>query len=510
MKKSLLLVTLAIPTSAMALSPTTTIAKAPTEPVKTEIAAEKKEEVKIVDSKLPVPVTGETPEEIKASSSDLKSAGVEIELNSGKIRFKGMIPEFCAEKLSLANVASHDDVKELKNAKISKESDLDAYTKAYKIEVHFAKTPTYKSLKECVDKLKGLPTTALESSLKESHFRDLSLEDKDLATIRFNDDKDKFVIKSSELKKRISDLEKVNCESCSLTSILDETKDNEFLNYARENLFNKSLDGMKDKISKMDSLAQLTETRDQLVEMNKYVTKTAQRDEIIDLMSTLADRNFDVAKSGRRTAREATHHVDFSKETFESIASLEGINVSDKEVFKEKAGMLESHSKDRIQFLSSIDGDHPELRREIERSQMEQQSILAQFQRSCSGQNAQHNFTQCGELQNAFKSNMDMFNLLQNNYAQAHNENWNSIFSRWDNKGISYNPSMKQTVMFPSSGIQPVSSPLSTGFATNSAPMNLGYSDFAQPGMSQMNNQQSQFINLYAPQSMAISPYKMN
>jgi len=183
--------------------------------------------------------------------------------------------------------------------------------------------------------------------------------------------------------------------------------------------------------------------------MDKFSTSDEQRGLEGALFEKLVEQNKAIASKGFKTASMATKHADFTKDTYTKMSLIHGISEDKKSDWKEKAAAMSSGKEERLKFLSSIDGDHPEVRKYLHNSQIQQRILQSQMQRVCMGPMNQYRFTQCGELQNQFNAHQQNASELQSRFTLANNQNWNGIFSYWDRKNIPYQQNWHNTFVQP-------------------------------------------------------------
>jgi len=296
-------------------------------------------------------------------------------------------------------------------------------------------------------------------------------------------------------------IQKLDCKDCNsnwklLSAHLSEAKEQNspFLTSIMNKLFNESLQEMDKKLETILTFDSLVKFRDQLIEMGAFTMNNEQNEHLINLFEKVSDKNNLFSHTGFKTASMATRHVDFAKDTYAKMSVMTSMPEDKKTDYKERATSLSAGKDERIQMLSSIDGDHPEVRQYIEESKKVQSNLQNQYQMTCMGRMSQHNFTQCGELYNQLIAKQISSSKVESEYANAYNQNWNGIFSAWDNKRLSYNPQWKTSFMLAA----PANSPNSKSYMYD--PRSQQYSNFDASTLYQHNTVTPGTSTLYNPQ----------
>ena len=358
----------------------------------------------------------------KLSSTDLEDAGVSIKLTSGRVQLEGSLPRACADRLLISKVNKSESVKDLNRSRIVDEKDLKAYSKVYELEVSFNSSDSYPSLADCLKTKKGLDTT---SSLNS---KSISYASGDLASVSFDG---KVVDESESLKKIRSGLQNFNCESCnedlaSVNSTLSTSAKDDLLKSARENLLEKTLAGMDEKISKANTFEDLVELRDQLVELEKHKTKRSQSSRIAELLEVLVKKHEEIAINESKSAKSqwqrdaaTSRHFSFSSETLDKASKLDLVP-EHQDAFKNAAADLNTNSPVRRELLGQLNPYGKEFENAVMSSQKDQNVLMNSMWKWCAQPTVQHTFTLCGNAQQQYRANAEEFNKLQMIYAQAH------------------------------------------------------------------------------------------
>ncbi len=423
---------------------------------------------------------------VKVSSSDLEDADVKIKLNSGSIQLEGKLPKACADRLMIGNVKKSEDVKDIKNAKITQEKELADYTRVYELEVQFNTSKSFPSLEDCLKTQKGISPASLSA---EAHSKKIK-KGADLAVIKFVDEDDSSAIESDRLKELKSKLANFNCENCSqdldsVKSTLSSSKE-DVLKSAREALMDKALLELSDKIKSMD-FNKLEETRKKLVELNALAEKSEQTQMIADLLHNLTIRGFEIAKSAKdqSNVRKADRAIKFAEDTYASISKLSGLSADLKEEYAARAESLKPGSFERISMLGDISPDHPEFIAKLQDSQKVQNKLLGEWMTFCSPQARAlaGTFTLCANAEKTMRDNMVEFNKLQSTYSASHPQDYSFIAQ-------GPQASAPMNGMLPSTNMM---QPALNGYTVNTnqyqylagKPLTSGYSDFVNPYVSQ-------------------------
>ena len=440
------------------------------------------------------------------SSLDLKDANLTLGLSADQLQISGNLPKECADHISISNIerfSSSKSADDLKGVDSDKSVDLKEYSSTIQAQITFctdAKTPT---LKDCIANAKS-GSEMVDLSKDPNFSRTVSLSP-ELAIAGIVGEP--MTLKSPEFIKMEKELQKLDCKECNsdwklLSSHLSEAKElnSPLLASMMNKLFDGALVDMDKKISDSNTLNSLEKMRDQLLEMSAYATTEEQRELALSLFDKISEKNLALAGSGFKTASMATKHADFAKQTYSKVAKLAGLSAEKRDEYNAKAAEFNMGNEKRVQFIASIDGDHPEVRQYLKNSDNEQLALQYQIQKTCSGYMNQYKFTQCGELQNKYSSNQQAVQGLQTQFNLADNKNWNGIFSYWDKKNISYDQQWKTSFIHPTNTISTNSLPVMYD------PRDPKYANFDASKLYQPNMMMPQVNSPYNEQTFTVTP----
>ena len=495
MKKSILVLSLLLPTLAHSGTPdntptttdkpavtTTTTAPTNTDPGKTDIVAGPTATTTTPAVTTPAtttttpvvvaPVVKAEPVLITVSTLDLKDAKLNLALNADQLQITGILPKDCADRLSLSDVtisAPSKSTDDIKSVTVKKPDDLNDYATRVEAQITFSKDDKVPSLKACI------ATAALDSPKV-----DLSKNPLFSRTALLNPDSDiaiagivgePLTLKSKSILDILGQIKVFGCTTCNdtwekLSAHLTAAKDSPFLKTIITSVFDSTLIDMDKKIEDAKSLSDLEKAADQLTQMSAFINTDDERGLQITLMEKIGAKGKELhSNHGKKiTDSVAIKTVDFERDNYKKLAALSGLSDDKREEYNSLAADLSPGQQGRLQFLSSIDPNNHEIRDHLRNTDKEDKSLVAdiqnktmQMQRNCMGPMMQYNFTLCGALQNDIRSLQSQDAQLkaqdaqlQSSYTMASNDNWNGIFATWQKDGVSYDHS------FFGSMIQPV------------------------------------------------------
>ncbi len=444
------------------------------------------------------------------SSLELKDAKLSLDLTSEQIKISGVLPKECADRVSISDVqrfAASKSSEELKDVVLEKADHLKEYATTIQVQVSYASDPKNLTLCDC-----------LENAKKESEKVDLSKDSRFARTVSLSPEMaiaglvgESMNLKSPEYIKMEKQFSKLDCKDCNsdwskISAHLKEARgfDSPLLASMMNKLFAEALSEMDKKIADANTLTALEKVRAQLLEMGEYASTDEQRTLAIVLFDKIAEKNNVLASSGHQTASMATKHADFARDTYSKMAKLPGVTEENRKELAAKADALAPGKEERLQYLSSIDGDHPEVRKYLRDSDQSQRNLQAKMQNVCSGRMNQYTFTQCGELQSQYHANQQRVGQLQSQFTLADNKNWNGIFAYWDKRNVAYDHNWRNTFINPA-----VTAPISSNSMPDMYdPRDPRYANFDASKLYQTNAVNSQFNPMFQQQPYSITPVR--
>jgi len=442
------------------------------------------------------------------SSCDLADAKLTLGLTAEQINITGSLPKECADRLTLSDIqrnAPSKSADELKDAVLEKSEELKDYSTSVQIQVTYSSDDKNPSIRDC---LKNYAASEMVDLSKDPRFaRTVALSPELMIAGIIGEP---MALKSPEYIKMEKEIQKLDCKDCNanwklLSAHLKEARgfDSPLLTSMMNKLFESALIDLDKKIEDAKSLPALEQLRNQLVEMGSFSTTDEQRGSEKFLFTRLIEKNDDLANTGFKTASMASHHVDFDKDTYTKMQGIPGLPEDQRDELKEKAASLAVGQKDRLQYLSKIDGDHPEVRKYLRDADQNQRNLQTQMQNACMGRMNQYKFTQCSELQNQYNVNQQSTSDLRSRFTLADNQNWNGIFAYWDKKNIPYDQSLRTNFINPVTTTAP--------FAPNSLPMmydpkDKRYQNFDPSKLYQTNAVMPEMNPLFSVSPYSITP----
>lgn len=448
------------------------------------------------------------------TSLDLKEAKLGLDLGIENLSLTGVAPKACADRLSLSDIKRSDSSKspeELKDVVLEKSDSLKDYSTTIQAQVTYSGDDQNPTLRDCIANNKT--SAEIVDLAKDSRFsRVVSLYPELAIAGLIGEPMD---LKSPEFLKMEKQIAKLDCKDCNsdwskISAHLKEARgfDSPLLASMMNKLFESALVEMDTKITEASSLSALEKLRLQLIEMDEYATSDEQKGLHLALFGKIIERNNQLAATGFKTATMATKHVDFARDTYSKMASLKALPEDQRSELKDRAAELAPGKEERLQLLSTIDGDHPEVKKYLKDANRQQQNLQSQMRYTCSGRMNQYKFTQCGELQNRYQENQKHMGDLQSRFTLADNQNWEGIFSQWDKRNVAYDQNWKTSFINP---VAPI--------LTNSMPdvydprdpkyRNI-YQNFDASKLYQPNAVTSESLPLYTEQTWTSTPFVQN
>ena len=439
------------------------------------------------------------------SSLDLKDAKLSLDLTAEQIKLSGSLPKECADRLSLSDVQRHRPSKspdELKDAALEKVDQLKDYSSTIEVQITYSSDDKNPTIRDCL--ANNTSSEGIDLSKDPRFSRTVSLSPELAIAGIFGEP---MLLKSPEYIKMEREIQKLDCKDCNsswklLSAHLTEARgfDSPLLSSMMSKLFEGSLSEMGKKIDSVTDLAALERIRDQLVEMGAFATTNDQHQLENALFIKLIEKNNLLASAGLKTSSMATRHADFNKDTYSKMLSIPGLPEEQRDALKEKAAAMAPGQPERLQFLSKIDGNHPEIQKFLRESEESQRDLQMKIQNTCMGRMNQYRFTQCGELQKQYFTNQQSTSELQSRFTLADNQNWNNIFTFWDKNNISYNQNWH------TSFIKPTMQNLPNSLPDMYDPKDKRYQNFDPSKLYQTNTVMPQMNPLFSAQPYSVTP----
>lgn len=371
---------------------------------------------------------------VEVKPEEILAAKLKGDFKNDLFRLTGVIPSVCADRLSMSEITSEPATKtvdSIDGQEISKDSLRDYATKV-RVTVTFKNDSDLPTLGDCLTKNEN------STDRKSVDLYHLMPSAAKLAVVTVGEDGTEW--KSPELARLEKQHSNLECTSCNSSwskarITLKDARgfDSPLLDGLMNKLLESSLAETKPLIESASHLSDLEKIRSQLVEMLEFAKLENSQLAIAELLESTVLKSLELSKSDHITASMASRHADFAYETYLSISKIKAIasDSSKKDSYKQRALEFAKGSDSRIQFISSIDGDNPEIRSYLKSADAKQREFLFEMNRVCNTFNPQA-FMQCAEMRSVFQQNEKILTDLQNRYVSSYNQVWNSMHSQWN------------------------------------------------------------------------------
>ncbi len=439
MKKSILVLSLLLPTITFAQVGPTAGGPAPT------------------DGDTPVAAAAPLPKEElvlnNVTSKDMLDGDLSLKMTKDNmLMISGKLPVDCADRISLSDYKKFPAPKseeEMKDAVIEKSDDMKEYSSSIEVQVTYASDSKNPTLRDCIANHKSSPTLILASD--DPRFSRKVGFSPELVIAGLIGEK--MDVKSAKYLEVEAQLASLDCKDCNSNwkkarTQLDSARgfESPLLSSMMNKLLELNLVETSKKLETTTTLSSLEKIREQLGDMAKYATTDEQRDALNALYTKLIERNSAMAAtSGSRV----TKHADFEKDTYTKMLDIPNLPEEQRATLQEKAaGMSEGHP-DRVNYVCAVDCDNNEIKNILRANDKVERQLESKMSRLGCVQKNRYNFTQCGELQNELNSNKERFSALRSKATIAYNQNWTNTFALWEKRGIAYNNTWNTSFLKP-------------------------------------------------------------
>jgi hypothetical protein len=371
---------------------------------------------------------------VTVSAEEIANAKLKGSFKNDLFRLTGVLPSACADRLSMTDINVVDPEKTMDSAEgqeVSKDSLHDYATKVT-FNVSFKSDAEHATLKDCLTKYEN---GAERKNVDLSHLMPGTAK---LAIVTVGEEGTEW--KSPELIRLEKQHTNLECTSCNSSwskarSTLKDARgfDSPLLEGLMSKLLENSLKEADSSIDEASQLVGLEKISKELFEMLDFAKAETLQLKIVDLLEKSVLKSLSLSKSGHITASMASRHADFAHDTYMAIAKIKIIesDANKKSDFKQRATEFAKGSDSRIQYISSIDGDNPEVRAYLKIADAKQRDFLFEMNRVCNTFHPQA-FAQCAEMRVVFQQNEKILLDLQNRYVSSYNQVWNNVYSQWD------------------------------------------------------------------------------
>jgi hypothetical protein len=380
--------------------------------------------------------------------------GISLEFVGNEIRAIGSVSAACGDLLSLDTkkdeVASKDDED---SDKESVSNDLKGQASRVGARLTFHGNEKIKTLSDCVK----LDDDGEKADLsKNSKLHRSVLSDGEIAIAGLLDssnkvDYDKKFVKSAQYKKMEVQFKKLDCKECnadpsSLRARINELKsiNSPLVASLLPKLLEKSVSEAGDRIGSAKNLRSLESIRSDLSDIAELIPslkissseKEKQLGDIAEKFTELMSRNQEITSTDAKASAEQSRSADFMAKTYEALAKLPGMDPDSKDEALAKADGYKKGHERRVEYLSMINANHPEVTKEMKGLSMKEEKLRAAKDDACNQYtqkgyqlvpNPHFSFVACGEAKPKYEEFMASFAPLKQRVDTAQTVNLNLL-----------------------------------------------------------------------------------